>query len=431
MSNELAIATVTATLSEWVRIPLEDDVDGAGVSMVRPDQIEDLEGSGVNIYLYQVTPNPAYRNADLPTRNSGGHVVQRPQVALDLHYMLTFFGTEASLEPQRAMGSVMRTLHAKPVLSRQVIEDTIASSSFNYLLDSNLAEQIEPIKLTPLSLSLDDFSKLWSVFFQTAYRLSVAYVANLVLIEADEEIPQTRLPVRARNIYAWPFRDLYVEKVVAQEPPQEEITNVSTCIITGRNLRGEITRVRIGEAEFSPLRASLSDTRISIDLETEAPSSGTLRAGVQALRLVHRLLMGTPETEHVGVESNVVAFALRPRIHMMGGSPDIQVSAIQTDADGNDYRQVTVHLLPDVDRRQRVELLINEYGTEVDPQTYHYPAEPRGTDSATVDFIISPEISGEFLFRVQVDGAQSPLQLDEDELSPTYHRYIQPRRSIP
>jgi hypothetical protein len=67
----------------------------------------------------------------------------------------------------------------------------------------------------------------------------------------------------------------------------------------------------------------------------------------------------------------------------------------------------------------------------VDPQTYHYPAEPRGTDSATVDFIISPEISGEFLFRVQVDGAQSPLQLDEDELSPTYHRYIQPRRSIP
>ena len=240
--------------------------------------------------------------------------------------------------------------------------------------------------------------------------------------------------MRARNIYARPFRDLYVEKVVAEDPPEEEITNASTVIISGRNLRGEVTRVRIGEAEYSPLRASLSDSRISIDLSTETPVSGTLRAGVQALRVVHRLLMGTPETEHLGVESNVVAFALRPRIHLVGGNPDnpdIQVSAIQTDADGNDFRQVTVRLLPDVGRRQRVELLIHEYDVDVDPQTYHYPAEPRGTDSATVDFIISPDITGEYLFRVQVDGAQSPLQLDEDDSSLTYHRYIRPRRSIP
>lgn len=430
MSNDLAIATVTATLTEWVRPALEDDVDGAGVAAVRPDQVDGLEGPGVNFFLYQVTPNPAYRNVDLPSRRSDGNVVQRPQAALDLHYILTFYGSDALLEPQRVMGSVARTLHAQPVLSRQAIESTIGSTTFNYLVDSDLADQVEPVKITPTSLNLEELSKLWSVFFQTAYRLSMAYVANLVLIEADAETPQPTLPVRTRNIYVNPFRDLYVEKVVAATEPEEQITTSSTLVITGRQMRGEVTRVRIGEVEFSPLRSNLSDTRITIDMASETPISGSLRAGVQAVQVIHRLLMGTPEFEHEGIESNVVAIMLRPRIQQSGTIFDIQVSAVQTDTDGNSFRTATIRLVPDVGRRQRVVLLMNEYGIDTEPESYRYPAEPRGADTDTMIFVITPGITGEFLFRVQVDGAQSPLEMDENELSPSYHRYVQPRRTI-
>lgn len=431
MSNDLAIATVTATLTEWVRPALEDDVDGAGVAAVRPDQIDTLEGPGVNFFLYRVTPNHAYRNADLPTRRTDGNVVQRPQAALDLHYILTFYGSDLALEPQRVMGSVARTLHAQPVLSRQAIESTIGSTTFNYLADSDLAEQVERVKITPMSLDLEELSKLWSVFFQTAYRLSMAYIVNLVLIEADAETPRPTLPVRSRNIYVNPFRDLYVEKIVAAIEPEEQITTASTLIITGRQMRGEVTRVRIGEAEFSPLRPNLSDTRITIDIDSETPTTGNLRAGIQAVQVIHRLMMGTPEFEHEGIESNVVAIMLRPRIQESGGIYDIQVSAIQTDADGNSFRAVTITLWPDVGRRQRVELLMNEYAVDTDPHAYRYHAETRLADTDTVSFIISPDITGEFLFRVQVDGAQSPLEMELDELDPDYHRYIQPRRTIP
>jgi hypothetical protein len=49
---------------------------------------------------------------------------------------------------------------------------------------------IERIKLTPLTLSLEDLSKLWSVFFQVPYALSIAYEASVVLIE-----PSTPLAV--------------------------------------------------------------------------------------------------------------------------------------------------------------------------------------------------------------------------------------------
>jgi len=431
MSNDLAIATVTATLMEWVRPALEGDVDGGGVAALRPDEIDSLEGPGVNFFLYQVTPNPGYRNADLPTRRSNGNVLQRPQAALDLHYLLTFYGSDLSLEPQRVMGSVVRTLHARPMLSRQAIEDTIGSTTYNYLADADLAEQIAQVKVTPITLNLEELSKLWTMFVQTAYRLSMAYVANLVLIEADAETPQPTLPVRHRNIYVRPFRDPYLDKVVAATAPEEQITSASTVILSGRQMRGEITRLRIGAAEYSPLRPNLSDTRITIDLSTEAPASGNLRPGVQAVRLIHRSMMGTPEFEHEGIESNVVPLMLRPRIREAGGVYDIGVSGIQTDADGNTFRTVTVRLLPDVGRRQRVVLLMNEYGVDSDPAAYRYPAETRTADGDTATFVISPDITGEFLFRVQVDGAQSPLVLDENELSPTYHRYVQPRRNVP
>ena len=100
MSNDLAIATVTATLREWIRPALEVDVTGAQVSLNRPDQIAAFENPGVNVFLYQVTPNAAWRNQDLPTRRgSNGEVLQRPQAALDLHYLLTCFGDETLLEP--------------------------------------------------------------------------------------------------------------------------------------------------------------------------------------------------------------------------------------------------------------------------------------------------------------------------------------------
>jgi len=81
MSNHLAIATVTATLSRTLAAAVGTDVSAANVTTLRPD---DAPERGVNVYLYQVTPDAAWRNADLPTRRDDGRLAQRPRVALDL-----------------------------------------------------------------------------------------------------------------------------------------------------------------------------------------------------------------------------------------------------------------------------------------------------------------------------------------------------------
>src|SRR4051794_22217124 len=114
MSNFLAVATVTATLQRVLQTSVQTDVAGATVTMVRPavGQNTGLPATGVNIFLYQSSINPHWRNADLPTRRPDSEGMQRPQAGLDLHYLLSFYGTETTLEPQRLLGSTVAFLHS-------------------------------------------------------------------------------------------------------------------------------------------------------------------------------------------------------------------------------------------------------------------------------------------------------------------------------
>ena len=197
MSNHLAIATVTATLRDLLFGAVSVDVPGADVTMVRPDgAASGVPKTGVNIFLYQVTPSAAAINEDLPTRSQDGTLVRRPRVGLDLHYLLTFYGAEAQLIPQRLLGSSARVLHAKPVLTRPQVNLSVAARAF--LTGSNLAADVELVKFTQLPLTLEELAKLWSVFFQTQYVLSVAYQGTVVLIETDDSF-MTPLPVRLRT----------------------------------------------------------------------------------------------------------------------------------------------------------------------------------------------------------------------------------------
>ncbi len=187
MSNFLAIATVTATLQQTLQSAVSAVVSGATVKTQRPqDSGNGAPDPHVNLYLYQVTPNAAWRNVDLPLRNASGRLVDRPQVALDLHYLLSFYGDESKFEPQRLLGSVAQAFHTHPVLTRQTIRKTVLNPSFKFLEKSDLADEVELVKFTPMALSLEELSKLWSVFFQTSYALSIAYQGSVVLIESDE-----------------------------------------------------------------------------------------------------------------------------------------------------------------------------------------------------------------------------------------------------
>jgi len=136
MSNALAIAAVTSTiryvLERALAAPHPGPVGGAAVRTLRLDQLStgDLAGTaGLNLLLYQVTPNHAGNLTDLPTRDASGALRRRPNAALDLHYLLTAFGDEASLEGQRLLARAVVALAATPVLTRDVVADLVVADA--------------------------------------------------------------------------------------------------------------------------------------------------------------------------------------------------------------------------------------------------------------------------------------------------------------
>jgi hypothetical protein len=437
MSNFLAIATVTATLRDMLHDSILADVSGADVTTVRPVTGAQTPTVGANIYLYQITPNVAFRNSDLPTRSSNGDLSQKPTAALDLHYLLTFYGDDTRLEPQRVLGSVVRTLHAQPVITAKAIRTTIthalSNPSLSFLSNSNLADSIESVKLTQMPLSLEELSKLWSVFYQIPYMLSLAYQAAVVFIETDDVV-RDALPVRQRKVYVRPIQQPFIESVASQSGSSDPIVPTSVLVLSGKRLRGDPTNVLIGGFAATP--TSVTESRIT------SPMPSGLRAGPQGVQVSHPVLMGSPALPHEGAESNLAAFVLHPVINKrLDGTYDISVlppasppvSPPAGTAAGTRSADVTVKVSPNVAVGQRTALLMSESQPATPPRDNYTFANPpltlpgSQTETDTLVFHISGVVPADYLVRVQVDGANSQLDSDSDPNNP---RFIAPKVTI-
>lgn len=427
MSNHLAIATVTATIRQVLHNAVTQDVSGATVEAfpLGDSRLRDSQAI-LNVHLYHITPNPAWRNEELPSRRADGTIARRPQLALNLYYLLTAFGrsTQADPEAHRLLGSAVRALHERPVLRRSDITSVVQAQTS--LAGSNLADQVELVRLTPQGLSLEEMSKLWSVFFQTPYRISASYEASLVLIDGESSA-EPSLPAQARNIYVVTLRSPVIHSVTAASGEFDPILAGDEVLISGANLRGDTTHILIDGVDVAADPADVTDGRITLSL----PSA--ILAGVQGVQVVHRLLMGTPEVEHIGPESNVAAFVLRPRIQRNAADTAWEIPVNVTSGSGSQPRsgELTVVLEPEVGRDQRVVLFLNEFDAPPGerPRAYSFEAPSRADDVAeateTVAFDFSGVVAASYLVRIQVNGAESPLQMGGGGL------YDEPRVSVP
>jgi hypothetical protein len=283
----------------------------------------------------------------------------------------------------------------------KVIQKCVADKADHYLKDSDLADEVEIVRLSPLSLNLEELSKLWSVFFQTPYVLSVAYLASVVLIDGDD-MPQPSLPVSGRNLYGSPFRQPLIEQVTPIGGSGFPLLADSTLVIRGERLSGPAAKVRLNELEANP--QSVSDRRITLDLSTL--SAGSLRAGVLAVQVIQPMAMGTPPVLHRGVESNVAATVIRPTI-----SAPPTLANVKTDAKNRHSADMMVKVKPAIGKTQRVMLLLNEINQN-EPEAFTFAAKPRNADSDTITIPVSGLKKADYFVRIQVDGAENILDPD-------------------
>ncbi|MEH1905618.1 MAG: DUF4255 domain-containing protein [Nostoc sp.] len=406
MSNALSIATVTAVIKNLLENGLVSDaivasVGDVVVTALPPDKIQvgSDERAQINLFLYHVTQN---RNVDwisqeyrssYTTSNTNS---TNPPLALDLHYVLTAYGTK-DFQAEILLGYAMQMLHKLPNITYETIEnalknaaETNTSSVFSQAITglsiSNLALRVGRMKVSPAFLSMEETSRIWSAL-QTNYRPSATYQVSMVLIESDSNDKSEVLDLM--------LSEPVIEKVTMPAQPEAHITIGSTLLIQGKQLRGDITKVRLSNIDklFTPF--DVQDTQVSLQVPP-------LPAGVQTVQIIHETVVR--KEQHNLVESNVMAFVLHPKITV----ETLHVTSLQ----GNDRDlrsiDISVKFSSKVGKDQRVILQLNQISKN-EPIAYSCLASTQTEDTDTIIIPLKNIKAGEYLVRVKVDGAESPL----------------------
>lgn len=294
MSNYLAVATVTAALQRLLQQTVPVDVPGATVTTVRPGSARAAAALAVNVYLYQVSTSTARTNDDLPTHRADGSLVQRPRAHLDLHYLISFHGDETEMQPERLLGSTVRTLNSLPILGTgllgQVAQGAASTPPVHPgLVGTDLATAGDVVRLRPESLDLEQLSKLWSVLLQTPYALSTTYVASSVAIEGSDA-PQPSLPVLTPVVAVVESANPQIAKVSSAAGDQVPVTATSTIRVTGDQLGGAESLVTVGGVDLAPVASRA--TSLDVDLNQAPPYA--LRPGRLAVTVTRRTMAGSP-----------------------------------------------------------------------------------------------------------------------------------------
>jgi hypothetical protein len=330
MNSALALAAVTTAIRFILQRELDPPQQPGGVSdtMVttrHPSKLAHSDGNpqrGINVYCYQVTPQATGNIAALPTRRSGDSLMARPTAAVDLHYLISCYGNDESLEPQRLLGTALAALTATPLLTAAVVAKAVdryrEDDAMGPLLpEAPLVMGREPARLSPVTLSLEEMSNLWGMFGgNNESVLSVVWLASAAVITSADHV-RVAPPVLERTVDPRPAGGPLLESVEAAGTGPAAAVEGATVVLRGRRLLGPGARVVIGPVEFAPA-AGASDTEVRVGPLTGVP------AGVRSVQVLHRSAPGAEgEPPRTVASSNAVPLLVRPKVTAEATATDV------------------------------------------------------------------------------------------------------------
>jgi hypothetical protein len=431
MSNALAISGVTAVLQYYLN-DMYSTAQGfsstVNVSCLAPDQVTighhgaaDVENQ-VNLFMHQVTHNAAWRNNDLAQMSSDGtRRLSNPPLALNLHYLLTAYGSDA-WQAEALLGYAVMMLHEAPTLTRQDIRtafQTLVGPPAIYPLnpltpllnDIGLADQIEMIKITPETMGREEMAWLWTAL-KADYRPTFAFLVSVVLMQPTEPANQA-LPVLRRVFGAQPMLAAQISQIQLK-PNQTAALPGDGVIVIGENLGGaaqvSISNQRYG-IQMSPTVTPSPGGAVTFSLPLEAVHH-YYPAGVYDLAV--QFVQASPGGPIVTQTSNVLPLAISPTLPTQ--------TAVTAPVPKTDLTSVTVSgITPWVWPGQTVSLSLSTQASPYVSKSALAQPFPSRTDTLKFQFDPGLPTATPLLARLTVDGVTSQVDVQWTPFPPVFN----------
>jgi len=255
---------------------------------------------------------------------------------------------------------------------------------------------MERVRITLQPISLEEMSKLWTVF-QSQYRISAAYRASVVLIESTRTV-ESALPVLRRGREdrgAAVLASLYPSLKEAILPDSKASIRLGEdLLIRGDHLDKEGIRVRISsrlpnqvDMELAPMPGG-TDKEIKVHLSSPDEDTSAMARWAPGFYTA-AIIMSLPDLP--SWITNEVPFALAPLIEV---SPT-------SSAPGD--LSLTVICKPRLREGQRATLLFGR--RQIAAASMTTPADR--SKPTTLEFLVPKVEEGSYVVRLRVDGIDS------------------------
>ena len=173
---------------------LRTGLDGINVPPGNVAAISPADANGdirCGIFLYASIENPSLKNEPpRPDPNNPHGALLRSPLTLDLYYLLTAYGNNDPLEREERAHEVLS-------VALRVLYDSGVIKGSQIALP--LRNQIDELRLSLIPITIEDMTRIWSVFPNQAYRPSVSFLVTPVPIFTEDSTTAVRVVERQQE----------------------------------------------------------------------------------------------------------------------------------------------------------------------------------------------------------------------------------------
>lgn len=178
MATYRAIETISDVLVRLLRSSYDaSDFDGDPLTfdVYLRDDFDSPMSRGASLFLYRIVVNGTHRLP--PGRIRGDGSQARPPLPIDLHYLVTIWAGDASMQ-HRIAGWIMRLFEDLSVLPYGTLG----------ALYPDVFQPDESAEIIIDDLSNEDLLRIWETLNTNGYALSIPYLVRSVQVESDGTI---------------------------------------------------------------------------------------------------------------------------------------------------------------------------------------------------------------------------------------------------